>query len=177
MKEFISIIILIMFIDCNKKPEVSFAEIGKENLKQESERREYILNDSSRLTPYPFQKEFKKSQEEYLALQESLKEEGIMIDYFPEILPEFYIIDIQGDSVKLADYFKSNKCDFPIGIQYHLSIDIDWTGEIWRIELINKKGHVPNDFSLIEFLKRMKATPAIQEGKAIPFRIVVPLSR
>lgn len=177
MKELISIIILIMFLGCNNKPKDSFADVNKENLKQESERREYILNDSSRLTPYPFQKEFEKSQEKYLALQESLKEEGIMIDYFPEILPEFYIIDIQGDSVKLTDYFKSNKCDFPIGIKYYLCIDVDWTGEIWRIELMNKEGHVPDDFYLIEFLKRMKATPAIQEGKPIPFRVVVPLGR
>jgi hypothetical protein len=178
MKEFIISICLIFTISClNEKSDTKSTKMSNDATIQSKLEPKYIVNDSSKLTPYPYQGEFEKSQKEFLELQKALKNDGIMIDDFPDSAPEFYILTLSGDSLKFHDFLRSEKCDFPPKLIFVLIIDIDWTGEIWRIELLKKSGQEPKDFNFLKFVKRIKAKPATKKGVAIPSRYSVRLEK
>jgi hypothetical protein len=173
MRILLIIICILIIVSCEKEKQGRLSQTQTEPAKN----RIFVINDSSKLTPYPFKDDYEKYQKEYQSEKKALLKYGIIIDDFPGERPTFQVLDINDDTLDFFGYFRSPDCDFPPDLEYLVTIDIGWTGEIWRIELLKTIGSKPKDFNLNEFVKRLIAKPAIKNGVAVPYRYSVSLKR
>ena len=101
---------------------------------------------------------------------------NLIIDDFPEIRPQFFIVS-NGDMIEYFKYFDSPQCYFPQNLKYVIRVSVDTSGTVELLKILKKEGIKPDNFDIYEFIKKIKALPAVDKEQKVPFTMTIPLEK
>lgn len=131
--------------------------------------------DSTLVIPNPFQSELDSLKLRVNDVNSKIEEEGASVYVEQEVLPTFYSITQNGDTLSLNEYLTvSYKGNSVSNFTAYFQIQVDWKGSIQFVGLLRSTGNIDDQF-FNELFEGLRAKPGTLWGIPTNQKVTIPI--